>query len=67
VPRYDYSCPRCEHVEEFARAFPFDLDDENYPVCAFCALKLERVFSVPSITFKGGGWAKSDRNEAGRG
>ena len=67
MPRYDYACARCEYVEEFSRAFPFEADDENYPVCPFCALKLAREFSTPSITFTGGGWAKRDRNEAGRG
>ncbi|MFW6437848.1 MAG: FmdB family zinc ribbon protein [Armatimonadota bacterium] len=58
MPTYDYRCEKCGQVFEIRHGF-----DEGPPdsCCAdACDGTLRRVFSPPTIIFKGSGWHVTD-------
>jgi putative FmdB family regulatory protein len=51
MPKYDYKCNACGGQQELERSIHAEADS---PVC--CNQNMERMFSVPGVQFKGGGW-----------
>ena len=50
MPRFDFKCVTCDTVVELI------ITDNPFPTCEKCGLTLAKVFTPPSIHFKGGGW-----------
>jgi len=65
MPTYDYMCEKCARVFEIRHGF-----DERAPdTCPAenCDGTLRRVFSPPTIIFKGSGWHVTDYGRNGNG
>ncbi|MEA3399926.1 MAG: FmdB family zinc ribbon protein [Armatimonadota bacterium] len=58
MPIYDYKCDKCGRVFELTHGFDEKPDD----TCRAdgCEGTLRRVFSPPTIIFKGSGWHVTD-------
>jgi putative FmdB family regulatory protein len=52
-PTYQYRCDRCGGSSEQMRSYS---DSEIAPMCGDCLISMSRVYSAPSIQFKGDGW-----------
>jgi putative FmdB family regulatory protein len=65
MPTYDYKCEQCGHVFEVRHAF----DAEPPETCHddSCDGTLRRVFSPPTIIFKGSGWHVTDYGRGSNG
>jgi putative FmdB family regulatory protein len=64
MPRYDYRCPACGDVVE--RSHGFDVTE----VRSYCdkteqEVVLERLFTMPTVHFKGYGFYVTDNRDAG--
>jgi len=53
MPIYVYECTNCEDVTEVIQKF----SDQPLEKCEHCGGRLEKQLSVPSLHFKGRGWA----------
>ena len=60
-PTYEYRCGRCKIAEDFV--FPINRGGEV--ICQKCGGAMWRAYAVPSVVFRGGGWAKNDRAKGG--
>ncbi|MBD3293675.1 MAG: FmdB family transcriptional regulator [Armatimonadia bacterium] len=58
MPTYDYKCEKCGNVFEIRH--PFDADPPDSCSLDDCDGTLRRVFSPPTIIFKGSGWHVTD-------
>ncbi len=59
MPKYEYACKSCgEHVE-VVQTFA----DDPLTECPACAGPLRKVFSAPSIAFKGSGFYRTDNRK----
>ncbi len=58
MPTYDYKCEKCGAVFEINHGF----DEKPRKTCLAddCDGRLRRVFSPPTIIFKGSGWHITD-------
>ncbi len=58
MPTYEYKCEKCGQVFEISHGF----DEEPDKTCPAedCDGSLHRVFSPPTIIFKGSGWHVTD-------
>jgi len=58
MPTYDYKCDQCGAVVEISHGF----DEKPRKTCLAddCDGRLHRVFSPPTIIFKGSGWHVTD-------
>lgn len=58
MPTYDYRCDKCGAVIEISHGF----DEKPRKTCLSddCDGRLHRVFSPPTIIFKGSGWHVTD-------
>ena len=54
MPSYLYRCDQCG--AELELNHPVNTDGDSSPEC--CSYSMDRVFSAPSIIFKGTGWGK---------
>jgi putative FmdB family regulatory protein len=61
MPKYEYACKSCGERLEVVQKFT----DAPLTECPACGGPLRKVFSPPSITFKGSGFYKTD-NRTGR-
>lgn len=52
MPKYDFKCNTCDSVVEMKIAH----DATERPVCESCGSNMVKVFTPPSVHFKGGGW-----------
>lgn len=57
MPTYEYVCPSCGN--QFDQYVSFQ-GDPNSVHCASCGSTVRRVFSKPSIVFKGSGFYIND-------
>jgi len=57
MPTYQYSCPKCEQT--ISQLVPLS-EEIKTPECLTCNVDMQRIFAIPSVTFKGSGWG-SDR------
>jgi len=60
VPIYDYTCSACGRRTEFIHG----IYESSPKFCPACGAEdtLRKDFSMPSVHFKGSGWAKKDRS-----
>lgn len=58
MPTYDYKCEKCGAIVELSHGF----DEKPRRTCpeSDCDGRLRRVFSPPTIIFKGSGWHVTD-------
>jgi putative FmdB family regulatory protein len=52
MPTYEYKCRVCEDIVVVQHS----INDSPTVVCGKCQAKRVKVFSAPSIEFKGTGW-----------
>jgi len=57
MPTYQYTCETCEQTVSQVVAIS---EESKTPKCLKCNKDMTRIFSAPSLTFKGSGWG-SDR------
>jgi len=57
MPTYQYKCETCEATVSHVVMIS---EERKLPECLSCDKDMVRVFSAPSLTFKGSGWG-SDR------
>jgi len=57
MPTYKYQCEPCESTLTRVASVS---EESKAPKCAKCGNDMSRIFSAPSLTFKGSGWG-SDR------
>ncbi len=57
MPTYKYQCEPCESTFTKVAAIS---EESKTPKCIKCGNDMDRIFSAPSLTFKGSGWG-SDR------
>lgn len=59
MPIYDYICTACDHRADILHG----INDPGPNFCPSCGKEgtMRKLFSAPSIHFKGSGWAKKDR------
>jgi len=57
MPTYQYKCETCESTVSHVMTVS---EERKMPECLPCKKDMVRVFSAPSLTFKGSGWG-SDR------
>ncbi len=59
MPIYDYLCTECDHRADILHG----INDPGPHFCPSCGKEgtMRKQFAVPSIHFKGSGWAKKDR------
>ena len=64
MPTYEYRCKDCDHAFEIVQSF----SDDSLTQCPECGGALKKVFGNVGITFKGGGFYKTDsRSGSGSG
>jgi putative FmdB family regulatory protein len=56
MPTYQYKCKKCEHTFEKQQHW-----NDQDPECPKCKSKVKKVYSVPSIAFKGSGFYVNDK------
>jgi putative FmdB family regulatory protein len=54
MPTYEYKCSKCQEVLEVVHA----MTDKPPVRHSGCGGKLSRVFSAPTVTYSGSGWAR---------
>jgi putative FmdB family regulatory protein len=57
MPTYQYQCEPCESTVTQVVSIN---QESKTPKCLKCNKDMARVFSVPSLSFKGGGWAHKE-------
>jgi putative FmdB family regulatory protein len=64
MPIYDYVCSACHRLTEVVHGITAD----GPHFCPECGAEgtMTKVFSAPSVHFKGSGWAKKDRGSSSR-
>jgi putative FmdB family regulatory protein len=63
MPRYDYSCATCD------TNFELNLSYNSDPTAVICPRghkTVHRVYTAPSIVFKGNGWYTTDQKTPGK-
>jgi putative FmdB family regulatory protein len=55
MPRYEYHC-ELGHLHEEERKFD---EDQKVTSCPECDRPLKRIWTTPSVEFKGNGWYNS--------
>lgn len=60
MPIYDYVCGACGTTTEVVHG----IHDDGPRYCPACGAKgkMKKAFTLPTIVFKGSGWAKKDRS-----
>ena len=59
MPKYEYACKSCGEHLEVLQTFA----DEPLSECPACSGVLRKVFSAPSIAFKGSGFYRTDNRK----
>jgi len=59
MPTYEYVCKACGHRFEVVRS----MHDAPLTVCPDCGGELRKVFTPPTITFKGSGFYATDHKK----
>lgn len=60
MPTYDYVCSACGHRMEVVHG----INGHGPEACPVCGGPMRKAFVVPTVHFKGSGWAKKDRGAA---
>jgi putative FmdB family regulatory protein len=60
MPRYDYQCSECNHIQEETHSMSGPVDKDDI-ICGECkSLKMVKIMSAPTIRFEGDGWQTND-------
>ena len=59
MPKYEYACKSCDEHIEVVQTFA----DAALSECPACGGVLRKVFSAPSIAFKGSGFYRTDNRK----
>jgi putative FmdB family regulatory protein len=59
MPKYEYACKSCGERLEVVQSFA----DDPLTECPACGGVLRKVFSAPSIAFKGSGFYRTDNRK----
>ena len=59
MPKYEYACKSCGEHLEVVQTFA----DAALTECPACSGELRKVFSAPSIAFKGSGFYRTDNRK----
>ena len=59
MPKYEYACKSCGERTEVTQSFA----DAPLTECPACGGVLRKVFSAPSIAFKGSGFYRTDNRK----
>ncbi len=59
MPKYEYACKSCGEHLEVLQSFA----DQPLSECPACSGVLRKVFSAPSIAFKGSGFYRTDNRK----
>jgi len=64
MPIYDYLCSACDHRLDILHG----INDAGPLFCPSCGAEgtMRKQFGVPTVHFKGSGWAKKDRGGSSR-
>jgi putative FmdB family regulatory protein len=64
MPIYDYLCSACDHRADILHG----INDPGPQFCPSCGAEdsMRKQFAVPTVHFKGSGWAKKDRGGSSR-
>jgi putative FmdB family regulatory protein len=54
---YDYKCEACDVTTQVA----YPINENPVITCETCKAEMNKVFSAPQVTFRGGGWGKDAR------
>ncbi len=57
MPTYDYVCTSCGHEMEIMHSLHGHVPD----ACPLCGAPMKKTFGVPTVHFKGTGWARKER------
>jgi putative FmdB family regulatory protein len=57
MPTYNYKCTKCKIT--ISHLVPIN-ETLVAPKCESCEQDMERIFAVPNIAFRGGGWGGSN-------
>ena len=60
MPTYDYVCTSCGHEMEIMHS----LHGHGPDACPLCGAPMKKTFGVPTVHFKGTGWARKERATA---
>jgi putative FmdB family regulatory protein len=60
LPTYDYVCTNCGHEMEIMHS----LHGPGPGACPVCGAPMKKTFGVPTVHFKGTGWARKERATA---
>jgi putative FmdB family regulatory protein len=58
MPRYDYSCLKCKHIQEISHPMSGPTQTLSCEKCN--SSKLEKIISSPYVRFDGPGWQTND-------
>ena len=53
MPNYEYSCKECGTYGSVYRTYK---EDDGGMQCPKCKIDMTRIYSAPSVVFKGKGW-----------
>jgi hypothetical protein len=56
MPTYEYRCSACQHQFEIVQS----IKDDALTTCPECGGELRKVFGLPGIVLKGGGFYNTD-------
>jgi putative FmdB family regulatory protein len=53
MPTYQFECKTCEQT--ISELVPLN-EELKTPKCLKCQENMQRIFAIPSVTFRGSGW-----------
>ena len=53
MPTYQFECKSCEQT--ISELVPLN-EELKTPKCLKCQEDMQRIFAIPSVTFRGSGW-----------
>ncbi len=62
MPTYDYVCTSCGHEMEVRHS----VHGHGPDACPLCGAPLKKAFGVPTVHFKGTGWARKERSSTAK-
>ena len=63
MPTYSYACTACDNAFDISQKFT----DDTLTTCPECGGRLRKVYGSVGVTFKGGGFYRTDSRVGGSG
>lgn len=64
MPIYDYKCFHCQSTNSVYTKC-YTSSDAEMAICAYCGNKMVRVYSSPTVIYKGNGFYTTDNKKVG--